>query len=259
MTLEDVKKALDSNPNLTDEVRDNIFSLVNIFNSKYPDVSLNNLVNHLMNINIVKSSKFINKKVSRYNHISNTIEFNTEQIEEGYDMKHIMMYELLNVITNNGAMTGFNQNDQFRALNAGYTEILANDLVGNDSDVTNLESEVISTNMLAMTIGPDVMFNAYFNNDASTLTQTMVEKGIDVEEINKAMNYGYDNPEYRNKVNPDELIVESASKSVIDTKTFEDMALYASMSQDKKAYQMCLENIKNAKNMENGIDRVATK
>ena len=174
-------------------------------------------------------------------------------------MKHVMMYEVLNVITNNGSMTGFNQNDQFRALNAGFTEILANDLVGNDSDVVNLEPEVISTNMLAMTIGTDNMLNAYFKNDANSLTKTMLEKGINVEEINKAMNYGYDNPEYRNKVNPDELIIESASKSVIDAKTFEDMSLYASMSQDKKAYQMCLENIKNAKNMENGIDRVATK
>ena len=122
MTLEDVKKALDMNPNLTDELRDNIFGLINIFNSKYPDISLNNLVNNLQTLNIVKSNKFVNKRISKYNFLTNTIEFNLSKIEEGYDMKHMLMYELLNVITNNGKMVGFNLNDKYRALNAGYTD-----------------------------------------------------------------------------------------------------------------------------------------
>jgi hypothetical protein len=179
MTLEDVKKSLDVNPNLTDELRDNIFSLVNIFNSKYPEVSLDNLVNNLQTLNIVKSNKFVNKRISKYNFLTNTIEFNISKIEEGYDMKHMLMYELLNVITNNGQMTGFNLNDKYRALNAGYTEILTNYLVGNDSDISNLESEVISTNIVALIVGEDVMFNAYFNNDANTITNALLEKGFE--------------------------------------------------------------------------------
>ena len=179
MTLEDVKKSLDVNPNLTDELRDNIFSLVNIFHSKYPEVSLDNLVNNLQTLNIVKSNKFVNKRISKYNFLTNTIEFNISKIEEGYDMKHMLMYELLNVITNNGQMTGFNLNDKYRALNAGYTEILTNYLVGNDSDISNLESEVISTNIVALIVGEDVMFNAYFNNDANTITNALLEKGFE--------------------------------------------------------------------------------
>lgn len=179
MTLEDVKKSLDVNPNLTDELRDNIFSLVNIFNSKYPEVSLDNLVKNLQTLNIVKSNKFVNKRISKYNFLTNTIEFNISKIEEGYDMKHMLMYELLNVITNNGQMTGFNLNDKYRALNAGYTEILTNYLVGNDSDISNLESEVISTNIVALIVGEDVMFNAYFNNDANTITNALLEKGFE--------------------------------------------------------------------------------
>ncbi len=179
MTLEDVKKALDMNPNLTDELRDNIFGLINIFNSKYPDVSLNNLVNNLQTLNIIKSNKFVNKRISKYNFLTNTIEFNISKIEEGYDMKHMLMYELLNVITNNGKMTGFNLNDKYRALNAGYTEMLANNLVGNDSDISNLESEVISTNIVALIIGEDTIFKAYFNNDANMLTNALLEKGFE--------------------------------------------------------------------------------
>ena len=179
MTLEDVKKALDVNPNLTDEIRDNIFSLVNIFNKKYPDVSLNNLCHNLESLNIIKSNKFLNKRISKYNYLTNTIEFNLSKIEDGYDMKHMLMFELLNVITNNGQMTGFNQNDKYRALNAGYTEILTNNLIGNDSDITNLESEVISTNIVSLIIGDDLMFNAYFNNDAASITNALLEKGFE--------------------------------------------------------------------------------
>ena len=94
-------------------------------------------------------------------------------------MKHMLMYELLNVITNNGKMTGFNLNDKYRALNAGYTEMLANNLVGNDSDISNLESEVISTNIVALIIGEDTIFKAYFNNDANMLTNALLEKGFE--------------------------------------------------------------------------------
>lgn len=178
MTLEDVKKSLDSNLNLTDELKDSIYALVNIFNSIFKEVPLDNLVSHLKTLKIEKSSKFVNKKVSRYNHITNTIEFNIDKINEGYDMKHVLMFELLNVITNNGKMTGFNQNDKFRALNAGYTEILTNYLIGNDGEVSYLEPEVISTNMISYIVGNDIMQKAYFNNDANLLTKTMLEKGF---------------------------------------------------------------------------------
>ena len=178
MTLEDVKKSLDINSNLTDELRDNIFSLVNIFHERYPNISLYNLCENLKTLKINKSNKFLNKKVSKYNHLTNTIELNVDKINEGYDMKHILMYELLGVITNNGQMTGFNANDKFRALNAGYTEILTNNLVGNDSDLTDLEPEVISTNIISLILGNDTMFAAYFNNDAQLLTNPMLEKGF---------------------------------------------------------------------------------
>ena len=179
MTLEDVKVSLDNNPNLDNELRDSIYGLVDLFHHTYPNVSLNNLCTWLKTLQIKKSSKFVNKKVSRYDFRNNILEFNIEKINEGYDMKHVLMCELLNIITNNGEMTGFNKDNEYRALNAGYTEILTNNLVGNESDVSNLEPEVISTNMIAIIVGNDTMFNAYFNNDAELITRTMLEKGFE--------------------------------------------------------------------------------
>ena len=178
MSLEEIKVALDSNSNLTDEIRDHFYSLICLFHEKYPNIDLTNLCNLLKTLKIEKSSKFVNKRVSKYNQLTNTLELNVEKINEGYDMKHVLMFEILNMITNNGEYTGFNKNDKFRALNAGYTEILTNNLVGNDSDISALEDEVISTNMIAYIIGEDTIFNAYFNNDANLLTNKMLEKGF---------------------------------------------------------------------------------
>lgn len=178
MTLEDVKVSLDNNPNLNDEIRDNIYGLIHLFHEKYPNVNLTNLCNHLKTLKIERVSKFASKRVSKYNPRTNVIELNIEKINEGYDMKHVLMYELLNVITNNGEFTGFNKNDKFRALNAGYTEILANNLVGNDSDISLFEQDVISTNMIALIIGEDAFFDSYFNNDANLIANKMLEKGF---------------------------------------------------------------------------------
>lgn len=178
MTLEDIKVSLDSNPNLDDELRDNIYSLVYIFNNKFPNISLENLCKNLKTLKIKKSSKFVNKRVSKYDFRENVLEFNINKINEGYDMKHVLMFELLNIITNNGDMTGFNLNDEYRALNAAYTEILTNNLVGNDSDISDLDEEMISTNMIALLVDPDIMFEAYFNNDIELIKNAWSKKGI---------------------------------------------------------------------------------
>jgi len=77
-------------------------------------------------------------------------------------------------------------------------------------------------------------------------------------EVMKAMNYGYDNPEFRNKVNPDEAIVKVAAKSVLNKSVMEQIALYASLSKDSNAYKMALEQLEHLKQMNNGIERTKT-
>lgn len=258
MTLEDVKVALDSNQELTDELRDNIYGLVHIFNEKYPSISLNNLCNNLKTLKIKKSNKFLNKRVSKYNYMTDTIEFNIDVMNEGYDMKHVFMYDLLQVITNNGVMTGFNQNDEFRALNAGYTEILTNNLVGNESDIGNLESEIISTNIIDYILEDDTLFNAYFNNDANLLTNAMLEKGFENFEIMKSMNYAYDNPENREQVKIHEELVDIAKKSVRTVSQAESIKLQIDCSTEINAYDKALNLVAETKAMENGIEKLRT-
>lgn len=180
ITIDDVKVTLDNNPYLEKEIKENIKELLDIFNTRFPDVNLQNLNNRIGNLKIEKSNKFINKRVSHYNLNTNILEFNIDEINKGYDMKYILMFELLNIITANNVQTGFNYNDKFIALNAGYTAILANNLVGNDSDIPYLEDEIISTNLIAGIIGEDVLYESYFKNNANLIMNALLNEGVEI-------------------------------------------------------------------------------
>lgn len=180
ITLEDIKGTLDNNNKLNDELRDNLYSLIHLFNNRFPNVSLENLNRNLKTLEIVKSNKFINKRVSKYNPLTNILEFNVDKINEDYDMKHVMMHELLNIITNNGEYCGFNKNNKFVALNEGYNEIITNNLVGNESDNEYLKDEIITTNMIALMIGNDVLYDAFFNNNVDALVKSLINEGVEV-------------------------------------------------------------------------------
>ena len=45
------------------------------------------------------------------------------------------MVGLLNIISSKGKYSGFNENNKLEALNIGFTEMLADFLVGNGSEV----------------------------------------------------------------------------------------------------------------------------
>ena len=180
ITLENIKGTLDRNSKLTDELRDNLYGLIDIFIKRFPDVSLENLNRNLETLQIIKSNKFINKRVSKYNPVTNILEFNVDRINEDYDMKHVMMHELLNIITNNGEYCGFNKNNKFVALNEGYAEIITNYLVGNESDNEYLKDEIITTNMIALMVGNDVLYDAFFNNNVEILVKNLINEGVEV-------------------------------------------------------------------------------
>ena len=180
ITLENIKGTLDKNNKLNDEIKDNLYSLIHLFNSRYPEISLDNLNKNLETLEIVKSNKFINKRISKYNPVTNILEFNVDRMNEDYDMKHVLMHQLLNIITNNGEFYGFNKNNKFEALNEGYAEIITNYLVGNESDNEDLHDEVITTNMIALMVGNDVLFDAYFNNNVEALVNSLINEGVEV-------------------------------------------------------------------------------
>lgn len=178
--LEDVYKAIDSNQNIDSSIKENIKELITIFNKTFPNIDLSNFAKRIMELKIEKSNKFINKRVVKYNFKTNILEFNVDEINKGYDMKHILMHGLLYIISSNDVQSGFDYNDKFKALNAGYTEILTNNLVGNDGDISYLDDEVISTNLVSTIVGNDILFESYFNNDTNKLMRAFIDKGVEL-------------------------------------------------------------------------------
>lgn len=178
ITVEQVLEALYNNKNISSEVKDNMSELIKIFHLKYPNVSLVNLYRVLPTLKIEKSSKFVNQRIFKYSVGTNILEFNTEKMNDDYDMKHILMVAILNMIGNNGTQIGFNANNKYEALQAGYLEILANHLVGNECDNSYLEEQMVSTNLICSMVDPDILFESYFTNNANKLTEALIEEGV---------------------------------------------------------------------------------
>lgn len=166
MDLNEIKNSLNSNPNLID-IQDCLMELIYLFNSKFPNINLNNLNERLKTLKIVKGSKYLVKNSSYYNPVNNELLINLSKLDNN-DCKHILMRELLNIITAKDNYTGFNKDNSYEALNIGYTERLTNFLVGNETE-SEYEDEIIASNILEKIVGEDKMFNAYFTNNVNLI------------------------------------------------------------------------------------------
>ena len=174
--LEEIRISLKSNPNLTDEVRNKLFELVVIFNKKMPDVNLSRLNEKLKTVKLGKLSKFERKGTYYYDVFKNEILF-SKNLEGDYDIDHLLTKAILQMSTSTDTFTGFNSDDRLRALNLAYTEILANYIVGNEGD-SDLEEEMLVTNLLSHIVGKDTMFNSYFTNNGEPIIKAMQDAEV---------------------------------------------------------------------------------
>lgn len=174
-----INENLNLNNNLTAEVKNDLFELTLIFNKAFPNIDLSNLNNRLKTLKIESKSKFVEKnEISSYSPVTNTLSLNIDRLKEDNDVKHIMMFELLKMITAKDNDYGFDKDKKLVALNAGYTEILANMLVGNESDNMYHEDEVIATNLIARMIGDEIFLRSYFTNDYNLMDKNLRNAGL---------------------------------------------------------------------------------
>lgn len=178
--LEEIRLSLDANPNLTQELKENILELVTLFHNHFPTISLENLKTRLQTLKIENLNRYVSKEVSKYNPVENKLMMNYERLEKEVDARHILMYELLSIMTAKDNYTGFNYNHQFEALNIGYTEILTNYLVGNETEEFVHADEIIATNLISISIGNDILLHSFFHNDYMALTNCLIEAGIEL-------------------------------------------------------------------------------
>ena len=178
--IESITSSLNNNKRITSEISEEILELVILFHKNFPNVSLDNLNKRLKTLKIEKTSKFEKSHISSYSFHKNILYFNSDELIKEYDAKHIMMFELLNIITATDKQTGFNTDNRFLALNVGFTELLANFLVGNEGEKLVYPDEAIMTNLITSVVGFENMLYAYFNNDSKYLINKLIEAGVKI-------------------------------------------------------------------------------
>ena len=175
--LDEIRSNLAANDNLTKEVQEKIFELTVLFHQKFPAVSLERIKEKVKEVKLGRIGIFERKGPVIYDAVKNEICFSNKKLQGDYDANHLMMKGVLALIASTETYYGFNRDDSLKALNIGYTEMLANFLVGNDG-ICDYEEELLATNLISQIIGEETLFNAYFNNDADTVYKKMLEAEV---------------------------------------------------------------------------------
>jgi hypothetical protein len=124
---------ISSNANLTDSLKENFKELITIFHQNFKEVSLDNFNERIKGLDIKKGSKYLLKDAITYKPMENTLYINEEELNK-VDAKHELMYALLTIITAKDNYFGFDTDGTLTVLNVGLTEMIANFLVGNESE-----------------------------------------------------------------------------------------------------------------------------
>ena len=175
-SLEDIKVSLDSNGNLTDEMRDRFYFLTNVLTNKFKGVKLDTLNEKLKTVQLGRIGNFERKGTYFYDVVDNKILI-SKKVKLDYDINHIFMKAILEMATSTGKYTGFSSDDRLRVLNLAYTEILANYIIGNEGD-SDLEEEMLVTNLLSHIVGKDTLFNSYFSNNGEPIIAAMQDSEV---------------------------------------------------------------------------------
>ena len=174
--LSQTQICLNSNPNLSKEMKDRFYKLVEILNKKIPEVNLIKLNEKLRTVKLVKLSIFEKKGTYFYDVIKNQIKF-SNNLDDNYDIDNLLIKAFLEMATSTNTYTGFESDERLKTLNLAYTEILANFVIGNEGE-SDLEEEMLVANLLSHIIGKDTLFNCYFTNDGMPIIRALQDAEV---------------------------------------------------------------------------------
>lgn len=126
-------QSIDNNETFSEALKENFKELITVFHQNFKEVNLNNFNERIKRLKIKKGNKYITKDAVDYNPKENVLYLNEEKLND-VDVKHELMFAILTIISANDKNYGFDTDGKLKVLNVGITEILANFLVGNESD-----------------------------------------------------------------------------------------------------------------------------
>lgn len=97
-TLNEVMENLYENPNLTEEVKENIDVLIQLFNKSLPDVDLTYLKERLKTLKYETTSKYVTEVPLSYNKENNKLVIVKSELAKDYDAKYLLMVALIEMM-----------------------------------------------------------------------------------------------------------------------------------------------------------------
>lgn len=183
-TMQKVIEVINGNSRISYEDKIRLVDVIHDFHIQFSGVSLETLCKNLKTLmGIETGSKLIYKQAYEYSPADNRIFMNNEkQCNPDVDLRHSLMKEVLKMTTQNGINYGFG-GGSLDALNEGFCEILANNIVGNEG-ISDFEDEQIIVNFIGKSIGFDIIKNAFFENNPELLMKALLTKCGSVEKLN---------------------------------------------------------------------------
>lgn len=127
--LDEIRNSLKQNPNLSEEIKENLFELTAIFEKSYPNIPLNNINERFKSLKIEKTSKFLQKNATKYNYQKNSILINQKGLTEEKDIRYSLMLVILDMIKQE------NKNELLDGFMEGYAALIATNLVGYEGEI----------------------------------------------------------------------------------------------------------------------------
>lgn len=188
MSNQKVKESLLQNKEISEPVKAELEHLIELFNSKFPSIPLDNLSERLKELKIIGGSKYLYDEAIKYSPQENTIFINKELLQkEELDSEYSMMKALISVMTAKDNYYGFGGNEKLNALNVGFNEILANNVIGNDG-LSAFYDEQILVNIIGSSVGADTFFDAFFTNNPDLLMKQLLLRSGDFKKIDSVLN-----------------------------------------------------------------------
>ena len=101
-TLKEVQARSYENPHFTEEVKESMDVLIQIFNKKLPEVDLTNLMNNLKTLDFEATSKFVSNIPLYYDDKRNKLVIVKSELEKDYDAKYLLMVAVIDMMSRRG-------------------------------------------------------------------------------------------------------------------------------------------------------------
>ncbi|MEG0137647.1 MAG: hypothetical protein RR708_01495 [Bacilli bacterium] len=195
--IKEAYEAIQANQNLNDSLKENFEELITIFHSVFEKIDLNNFNERIKGLKIKRGSRYLINTDTEYNPRENILYINEEKLKES-DATHSLMMNVLQMVTSKENFYGLNDNLKLSSVDIGITEMIANNLVGNEEEIKN-QDELIMANLYGEVVGINNMMSAYFQNDSSMFIKPLMTESYDMKKTQDLL----DMAEYNYKTRDD--------------------------------------------------------